>query len=482
MLVPFRHGIVKSQQQGNLPGFLNVQSNSVTLLADNSPLVINIANGASDYLISIENTITSAWAGFGTAAFPSGVNYWLYIDVNSASGLITYGKTRYNQVIASRAPVNPQIDQHWFDVASAKMKVWTGLTWQTKIRILVGEFANTTSVACFAYKSQVAINTPVNSGKIAFDVYGKPIRKSTGEFFTTDDSIYVNGIVSAPNSLETRRLAVTALEPIPARSIVALAEFDKVVVARYEDTGSRVLGFTNFAMSPGQTEEIVLSGVIESTGWSFLTANDSIWVELGQPTTINPFSVSSSRGMQQPIGRVIGPQRIRFNPPNFQITSTQATPPTPRNVWLVAIDTSISGSMLSYGAYSTHLVSGNVTSNITLQPASDVTRLKLTPGVYSVTFLGTLSADFVGNPITVVGVTNAPSQWPPTNSWMSDNTGGVADTESGSREDVQAISYSTSINVIDEIEFVLSNTVNPNTGVRTHVRGLVTIEQLNVTI
>lgn len=483
MLVPFRQGIVKSQQQSGTPSFLAVQTGSVNLLADNSPLVLNIAHGTSDYLISIESTISAAWTGFGTAAYPSGVGYWLYVDVNTATGAITYGATRYNQLIASRAPAAPALDQHWFDIASAKMKVWTGTTWQVKVRILVGEFATASTVTCFPQNSQISVNSPVNVGKIAFDVYGKPIRKSNGELFTTEDSIYVNGVVSAPNSLETRRLAVTALEPIPARSFVALAEFDKVVVARYEDIGSRVIGYTAFPMAIGQTEEITLSGVIESTGWNFSTVNASVWIELGQPVTTSPFTISSGRGIQQAVGRVVSPQRIRFNPPNaLAIPQQQNTAVVPRNIWLTTINTSNSANVLSYGTYSTHKFVGNTTSNVAIQQASADTRLKLVPGLYRVTFAGVLSADFVGNPTTLLGVAQSPTSWPLASQWLSNNTGGVSDTESGAHEDVQAINYTTVVTVTDELEFVVSNTANPNTGLSTYVHGLLTIEQLNIVI
>jgi hypothetical protein len=485
MLVPFRQGIVNSQKQGLAPGFLSVQAGNITLLADNTPLIMCFAHGASDYLISVDSTKANAWTGFGTSSYPTGVSYWLYIDVDPATGLITYGQVPTTQTNASKAPTNPLPNQHWYDMNSSKMKVWTGNTWQVRIRLFVAEFTNSSTISYIPYGTQVGKSTSVNAGRIAFDSYSKPIRKSTGEFFTTEDSIYVNGIVSAPNSYETRRIAVTALEPIPARSIVALAQFDKVVVARYEDTGTRVLGFANNAMAVGQTEEIVLSGVIENTAWNFSTVNDNIWVELGQPVVVSPFTVTSGRGIQQPIGKVIAPQKIRFNPPNFHIPTVAGTPTAgPTNIWITTIDTSNAANLLSYGTYDTHKFTGNTVSSTAILPPSAPHRMKLTPGYYTFTFNGVLSADFIGNPRTTIVVSNAPTAWPmlPAQGWTSQNTGGVSDTETGLNEVVESVTYTTTLLVVDEVEFAIQNTLNPNTLVRTSVAGTLIIKQLNVTI
>jgi hypothetical protein len=321
MIVNFRQGLVNSPRNpSGQPDFLQIQLNSVNVVATNSPVVLTVAHGQSDYLITIESNVSPAWRNFGTTEFPSGINYWLYLDVNAVTGEITYGQTKLEPVSRMYAPLNPQRDQHWFDTANNRTKVWIGSSWQDKIRIFVGQLTATSTIVHNPFGSHVGITGERKSGKIAFDVYGKPFRKSNGELFTTEDDIFVDGIVASPNSLETRLITVQAAESIPRFSVVKFTAFDTVRLARYEDTDNKILAFALQSVATNQPSSVVLQGVIENPAWNWPAVNLPLWVdEFGQLTTNDPMIANPARGKQLPVGRVLAPQKIRFIPPVYSI-------------------------------------------------------------------------------------------------------------------------------------------------------------------
>lgn len=91
MHLNFRQGVVSGQRAGNGDfTYLQILPNSVSIQATNTPLVLNIAHGQSNYLVTIEQTIQNAWPAFGTPTFPAGTNYWLYVDVNPVTGILRF--------------------------------------------------------------------------------------------------------------------------------------------------------------------------------------------------------------------------------------------------------------------------------------------------------------------------------------------------------------------------------------------------------
>jgi len=316
MVINFRHGVVSSSFDAatNAPAFLRTTWNTVDLVTTTGPLVLAIAHKTTNYLISIENTVS--WTGFRTATYPAGVDYHLYVDVHATTGVLTYGQSRYPLVVSPTAPQFPENDRHWYDTVNHTTKVWSGSLWIERIRIFVGKLVNNTTIEHRPYGTQIgASGTDIPTGKIIYDGNGRPVRKSNGEFFTTEDYIYVNGTVSAPNSLETRIFQVTAQQSVPAYSIVCLTNADFIRLANYEDTGSKILGIATSSIQTNTQGPIVLQGVIENMGWNWTTVNAPLWVDVnGGLTEVNPTASNPTRSPQLPIARVMSPNQIRFFP------------------------------------------------------------------------------------------------------------------------------------------------------------------------
>jgi hypothetical protein len=319
MIVNFRHGIVScaTSPLTGQPDILNPRGSTVDLtLVGGTPIVFTIAHGLSNYLFTIEQPVPNAWVNFGTPQYPNGIDYNLFIDIHPVTGAMSFGQTRYPTHIGKSAPQSPNIDQHWYDTQNFKTKVWNGAVWVEKIRLFVGKYINTSTILPQSRGSQIGIQQQTLTGKVIYSDSGRPVKKSTGEFFTTEDSIFVNGQVNGPNSLDTRLITVQAGETIPKSSIVKFTSFDTVVLATYEDTDNAQLAFAKTSATTGQTLEIVLQGVVENAAWNFASPNDHVWVsDSGQVSAINPGIDNPSRAAQPPIGRVVGVNSIRFMPP-----------------------------------------------------------------------------------------------------------------------------------------------------------------------
>lgn len=320
MLLNFRQGIVDSQKNpAGQPSFLQMQATSVNINATNTPVTIGIAHGRSNYLVTIERDVPNAWTGFGTV-HATGTKHWLYMDVNPVTGRITYGVTSWLPVDRSGPPGLPKRDQHWFDTSSTKMKVWSGAAWLEKIRIFLGIVTTAATVQPMPFGSQVGITGEVRVGKIVFDDSGRPVRKSNGELFTTEDDIYVSGVIAAPNSLETRMLPVNAGESVAKYTVVKLSAFDTVRLAEYADTTSSMLGIALQSIPLGQSGNIILQGFVDNPAWNWSTVGAPLWVDrFGLLTATDPGIANPTQRLQPPVAQVVRPSRIRFAPAAFAV-------------------------------------------------------------------------------------------------------------------------------------------------------------------
>lgn len=320
MLLNFRQGIVDSQKNpSGQPSFLQMGSTTVSINATNTPVTLSIANGRSNYLVTIEQDVPDAWKGFGTL-FPIGVKHWLYMDINPVSGKIVYGVTSLQPVDRVGPPTQPKRDQHWFDTTATKMKVWSGAAWLEKIRIILGMVTTAATVQPNPFGTQVGLTGEVRVGKIVFDDSGRPIRKSNGELFTTEDDIYVSGVIAAPNSLETRMLPVNAGESISKYAVVKLSAFDTVRLAAYADTTTHLLGIAQQSIPNGQSGNIILQGFVDNPAWNWPAVGAPLWVDrFGQLTATDPAIANPTLKMQPPVAQVIRPSRIRFAPAAFAV-------------------------------------------------------------------------------------------------------------------------------------------------------------------
>jgi Rieske Fe-S protein len=276
-----------------------MQGQVVKIIATNTPVVLTIAHRQSNYLVTIEQDVSAALT-------------YLYVDINLKTGVVSYGHTTTPPLIQSTLPTNAINGQHWFDPSIDTMRIRGIGAWQECARLFVGTVVGGIAT-CSPFGSQIGKTGNFPTGKLAFDGSGKPISKSTGEFWTTDDVFYVNGTISAPYAFGTQLQVASTAEVVTPMSVVAYSgnTFNTVRLAQPSDTGYATLAIAMAGVSAGEKVSVVCNGVIVNPAWAFVNPNSLVWVGQNGVISTTPDPVNTS----QPIGRVIDANTIVFNPP-----------------------------------------------------------------------------------------------------------------------------------------------------------------------
>jgi hypothetical protein len=237
MRITFRQGLIAFQKDNGAPQFLQASSTTsyVTHVVSPTATVITFAHGSSDYLTTFDTQVETAWG-----PVTAGVTNYLYWDMDLLTGAITRGITLHPPISSLTAPSSPSNDQHWFDLSTTTMKVWSTSKnkWMPKIRLFAGYVSNgnTSQITMYGEGSQVGLTTatPVGAGYIVRDTLLNPMRKSSGEFLTTEDKTHVDATVGTSGVLVqpvNRVSVVRAGENIPAMSLVYFSGDDVVKLA-----------------------------------------------------------------------------------------------------------------------------------------------------------------------------------------------------------------------------------------------------------
>ena len=165
--------------------------------------------------------------------------------------------------------------------------------------------------------TQAGLNQTVFAGRILFQDDGSPVVKQNGQFFTTEDSFFVEGTQANNIRLESNIVHACAGENMGAYHVVRYNEFDKVVYAGYNDINEdQMLGMITEAALLNETVPLVLQGVITNLSWNWPTAGERLWVlENGDLTTTDPnvSDPSTYPNRRVAIARVLSPQKIFFD-------------------------------------------------------------------------------------------------------------------------------------------------------------------------
>lgn len=126
MKIGFRQGIVRYPEvQGTGQAFLQVTGSptgsEVNILAGSGQTVVAFAHRTANYLHTETSNVIPAWSNI-----PTGANAWLYWDLDSKTGVITYGFTTVQPTVGSTQPSTLVNDLHWFDTSINVMKVYDG--------------------------------------------------------------------------------------------------------------------------------------------------------------------------------------------------------------------------------------------------------------------------------------------------------------------------------------------------------------------
>ena len=305
MRVPFRQGIVRCLDAG----FLTVNSNYVSLNVLDTPTVIAIAHGSTDYLFVEQRSAPNAWG-----PITPGVDQWLYWDLNTTTAARTFGITTLRPVIQHNAPTAPINDQHWFDTSSGTMKVWNGTAhrWVEKIRVFACELNDGGSPLSMSDKSpdfkgtQIGVNQPCLAGVILTDVAtGKPLRTADNKFLTGETRL--RAVTGATSSLRTEAIIceAEAQENMAAYTIVRFIDFGKIVASnQFTVNAEQQFGVIENAANIGDIVTVTTTGVISNPNWEWSAVNSLLYSdEHGQMTTV-------PLGNSAPIGIVIDVNKI----------------------------------------------------------------------------------------------------------------------------------------------------------------------------
>lgn len=311
MRVSFRQGIVQYQVDNqNNQNFLLASDTGVSLLANVKPFIATFAHKDANYLIEQRSSITNAWVG----PFVAQKQYWLWIDIQPITGTITFGTTLLAPQVGLYAPNNPQLDQHWYDLTNFQMKVWNGNAWHPVIRLFAGSIIGGAQSflplpGSTTYGgSQINLNAANFSGAIVYDALGKPLRTSNGTFLTTETTTIASGSTGNVR-YASDLLTATALEPIPAYSVVYFYDFDEIKLATPTlDLTPRIFGIVTSDLQANDITYVYTDCVISNDHWNWPQMSVPVYADYSGAVTTNQILD------QQSIGYVVARNAIFIDP------------------------------------------------------------------------------------------------------------------------------------------------------------------------
>lgn len=310
MRISFKQGLVKAPA-----GFLQLTPlKKVNLnVAPPNMVIVTASHGQTNYLITERQAVLNAWNG----PFNVGTDYWLYWDIDTVTGLRTFGHTTLSPVFGNTPPPSPQPDKHWFDTSTFQMKVWNGARWTVKIRVFAAKlqggttFVSMSMVAPSFEGTQIGTAGLVNTvaGAIAYDVFNKGLKKSNGEFLTTEDLITAN---IGPSQVKTASLLISARaeEPIPAYSVVRFIDYDTVTLASSFTVNQNVYGVVEQDVDADEPVNIIMEGVIQNSAWDWSAYPVNTPLYVGPTGELTP----TFQGINFPIAIIINKNTILLRP------------------------------------------------------------------------------------------------------------------------------------------------------------------------
>lgn len=320
MNISFKQGIVKYPFTGNIQSFLQTNGSTVNLVAINGSTLLTFSHGQSNYSFEEFDSITSAWTG----PFTQNIDYWLYWDINTFTGIRTFGHTELQPLIGSTKPTSAQEGQHWFNLTTNKMYVFETAIWRPVIRVFAALYdgSDFTSLGLgigdleFA-GSQIGLNIQTKSGKILFNENDKPILNSNKEFYTTESIFNINGSNIDSIRLESTYTIAKANETLPKYHIITYVDDGIVELANYSDVNS-IIGMVTEDTIIHNLTNIILDGVVINPDWNWTDPiGTSLWViENGELVTQDPHTLDNITYPTRypPIAKILSSTSIVFDP------------------------------------------------------------------------------------------------------------------------------------------------------------------------
>ena len=301
-----------------------------------------LSHGPANYLVEESSTISNAWVG----PFSDTGSYWLYWDINTATGLRTFGFTEVSPDFGPTLPSTPDIDQHFFDTSDNYMKVWDGYFWIQRIRVFAGSLISNI-LRQFGNGSQVDIYGNFITGPIRFVYNSSPVvvELDDGNFFFEIESGDRLQDVGDVDNFILGRLDISAVAAVDIEKNIAVVYDDtgRVIPASYTFIDKEIVGITSESMLAGERKVIITSGFIEDkVNFSFVAPQlYKLYIDgVGRITTdVPPTSSIQSIGHISGVNSMyvkIQPQIIIFGAtptptltPASSVTPTVTFTPTP---------------------------------------------------------------------------------------------------------------------------------------------------------
>ncbi len=321
MIINFRQGIVSYPSTNGVQQFLIPTGNAVSISTARGAVDVTFAHRTANYLHTESVNVPNAWH-----SLPSNTSVWLYWDINTLTGVRTFGYTQLQPYVQPTAPRGTiDVDQHWFDTSTTVMKVWTGSRWQEVIRVFAAEYdtSNTQFISISQYSTQqrfdgtqVGIEGRINAGRIIVDNAGMPITTKYGVFFTTEDDFFINGSPINAIRLEANILTASPVENIAGYQVVRFTDFGKVRLAGYDDLQQSAIAIAVQDVMKNETGSFVVQGIITNPEWNWQVIGAPLWVlEGGELVEYDPHinDTATYNVGKAPVGRVIDRTRIIFD-------------------------------------------------------------------------------------------------------------------------------------------------------------------------
>lgn len=278
----FRHGIARYQEDGvGNPNFLIRSGNYVNLLVQPDPTVFLVAHFDENYIYTENVSVSQAWGPYA----PGSPTVWMYWNIDFITGVISRHQTTVDPVSQGTAPINPALDQHWFDTSVFMQKVWNGSTWTEVLRVFSGQLVNGTVLIQYPLGSQVGLNNMVTyAGFPIVDPEQKPVQKfrrdRRGQFITTETPLASQFSRNANFRVEAAINQAEALEPVPVHFCIAYADYSEVVLARNTVPSRPAIGIAAEDMDTGEVRSFITKGFVTNDvdwDWSAYPAGTPIY-------------------------------------------------------------------------------------------------------------------------------------------------------------------------------------------------------------
>lgn len=268
MQLSFRQGIVRyeTEQSPQLLSWTTMSHDAINLNIVDSPCIVTFAHYDANYLIEESQSVAQAWQG----QFPDDT-FWLYWDIDLATGALSRGWTAVSPIYTDGTPVNPENDLHWFDLTTNVMRVWNAArnSWVERIRVFAGEVTNGATVTAYEPGSQVDIAGSFQSGNIILGANNAPLKQQDGTFLTTATSLIVQNTTAANVQFDTVTIYAVASEDMPALSLVTFLPYKRVALASSNNSTTFVNGIVVETLSEDESGRVICNGVVTSDQFTF---------------------------------------------------------------------------------------------------------------------------------------------------------------------------------------------------------------------